>query len=156
MHAPPVSHGIVRALLNQKSCSNAESLLFLFHIASASSRSWLAPLTTKMSSMETDVEAKGYAIHPRRRLLKVTSESQATSIDTGSLHDSPTPHGHGETQFEPRRGSDAFNHTVLGVSGRSQKNKHDAHALLVPIREGNELGYFSTVSAAFPCCPLSS
>ena len=106
--------------------------------------------------METDPETKGYAIHPGRRPLKITLESQATSVDSASLHASPTPHAHGEIQFEPKCVSDASKHAVLGLSGRSQNIKHDAHALLVPIREGNELGYFSTVLAIFPSCPLSS
>ena len=95
-----------------------------------------------------DSETEIYAIQPRksRQARRIPLQSHIAPVDTGSSDDYGGSHL-GST-FESKSASDdSSNRDQVLIHEDRRDSKHDHHAVLVPIKKGTELGYFSTMSA---------
>ena len=85
-----------------------------------------------------------------RQAGKTPSQCHITSVDTGLSNDYESSQGHLGSLSESKRVSNDFSDKAPVLHDESGNGKHDNHAVLVPIRRGTELGYFSTMSTV-PC-----
>ena len=103
--------------------------------------------------MDSDKEL--YAIQPRKsgQARKIPSQSHITQVDTGFSSDYDSSKGHLRSTLESKRASDDSSNREPVVNQEDRRDsKHDHHAQIVPIKEGTELGYFSTMSATLYTC----
>ena len=97
-----------------------------------------------------DSETEVYAIVPRRtrQARKTLLQSHTAPVDPSLSSDYDSPQGHHGGILEPKRASDdSSNRAEVVLNENRRDSKHENHAVLVPIKKGTELGYFSTMSA---------
>lgn len=95
-----------------------------------------------------DSETEVYAIRKSRQARKIPLQSHIAPVDTGFSNDYGGSQGHLESTLESKRASDdSSNREPVVIHEDRRDSKHDHHAVLVPIKKGTELGYFSTMSA---------
>ena len=97
-----------------------------------------------------DSETEIYAIQrgKGRQARKTPLQSHIAPVDTGFSDDYGGSQGHLGSTFESKSASDDSSNKDPAVIHEDRRDsKHDHHAVLVPIKKGTELGYFSTMSA---------
>ena len=84
-----------------------------------------------------------------RQAGKTPSQCHIEPVGSGLFDDYESHKGHLGNLSEFTRVSNDSSNRVPVVDEYLKNSKHDNHAVLVPIRRGTELGYFSTMSTAF-------